>query len=119
MIGTALIALVAFLVAYVILLSMLIDYGSRGCFCDVTLRNGDQSRIMNVEVDDVLLLMHAINTGETIEFISVGGPHANVKCFLVKLIFKDLTKDFFERKRSFMNAAGDNWRVGLLSYLLK
>ena len=113
--GTVLITLVAFLIAYVIILSMLIDYGSRGCFCDITLRNGVQTRIMDVDVDDVLLLIHAIETGETIEFVSVGGPQTKVKCFLIKLIFKDLTKVFFKKKKTVLNAAGDNWRVGLLS----
>ena len=106
------IILVAFLA--VSLLAWLIDYGSRGCFCDITQINGLQARVLNVEVDDILLLIQAIETGETIEFVSVGGPQANVRCFLIKLVFKDLTK-VFKKRRSVMNAGGDNWRVGLLS----
>ena len=108
------IILLAFLAVYISLLAWLIDYGSRGCFCDITQTNGFQARILDVEVDDILLLIQAIETGETIEFVSVGGPQANVRCFLIKLVFKDLTK-VFKKRRSVMNAAGDNWRVGLLS----
>ena len=111
---TAMIILVAFLTVYLSLLAWLIDEGSRGCFCDITHTNGFQARIMDVEVDDILLLKQAIETGEAIEFVTVGGPQANVRCFRIKLFFKNLTK-VFKRRRSVMNAGGDNWRVGLLS----
>ena len=110
----AMIILVAFLTVYLSVLAWVIDEGSRGCFCDIMLANGFQARILDVDVDDILLLMQAIETGETIVFVTVRGPQPNVRCFRIKLFFKNLTK-VFKRRRSVMNADGDNWRVGLLS----
>ena len=98
-------------IAFVVLYSKLIEYGSRGCFCDVALRDGTQARLLDVEPDDLLLLAES----EDIDIIGVDGPTViNLICFLSKLTFTILSQKVFgKRKRSVASPDGDHWRVGL------
>ena len=96
-------------IAYGILISSLINYGSRGCFCDIS-QNGLQIRLLDVDVDDIILLTET----DSIEIINLDGPPFSFYCFLIKLSFTLLTERVFKRKRPVMNASGDNWRVGLI-----
>ena len=93
--------------------SKMIDYGSRGCFCDIALRNGTQVRLMDVDADDCLLLAES----EAIDIMDVDGPNMiNLCCLLIQLFFKILAQKLTgKRKRPGMSAKGDNWRVGLTS----
>ena len=102
------IAVCVSIVAYGILISAFIDYGSRGCFCDI-IHDGQQARLMDVDVEDVILLAKT----QSIEIIDVDGPPFNFCCFLIKLTFTILIEKVFKRKRPVMNESGDNWRVGL------
>ena len=105
-------ALLAF-IASVVLYSKLIDNGSRGCFCDIVLRDGTQARLLDVDADDILLLAES----EAIDLIDVDGPTIiNLMCLLSKLTFIILIQKVLgKRKRPVMKASpgGDNWRVGL------
>ena len=100
---------VANVIAYGILISAFIDYGSRGCFCDI-IHDGQQARLLDVDVEDVILLAKT----QSIEIIDVDGPPFNFCCFLIKLTFTILIEKVFKRKRPVMNESGDNWRVGLI-----
>ena len=96
--------------AYGIIISaLLINYGSRGCFCDI-IQNGLQTRILDVDADDLLLLAKI----GSIQVIDVDGPLLNLHCLFIKLTFTVLTEKLFKRKRPVMNESGDNWRVGLI-----
>ena len=103
--------MIGILLAFVVLYSTLIEYGSRGCFCDIALRDGTQTRLLDVDADDLLLLAES----EAIDIIDVDGPTIiNLMCFLNKLTFTILIQKVFgKRKRSVATPDGDNWRVGL------
>ena len=97
--------------AFVVLYSTLIEYGSRGCFCDVALRDGTQARLLDVDPEDLIRLAES----EDIDIIDVDGPTIiNLLCFLTKLTFTILIQKVFgKRKRLVASPDGDNWRVGL------
>ena len=106
--------MIGILLAYlatVVLFSKLIEYGSRGCFCDIILRDGTQARLLNVDAEDILLLAES----EGIDIMQVDGPTIiNLLCFLSQLTFTILARKVFgKRKRSVASPDGDNWRVGL------